>query len=154
MREVESLDGLNHPAIVRVKGWGEDQERGLLWLAMDMVEGQDMSKRLRQGAMSVDEVLTVFQPLAEGLAHAHEQGIYHRDIKPANVIITGDGGRLVDFGIAMDSGRTRMTALGQVPGTPAYLAPEVFSGNPAPAALDIYALGKDVRGLVGLRGLP
>jgi serine/threonine protein kinase len=142
LREVESLDGLNHPAIVRVKGWGEDTERGLLWLAMDLVEGEDMSDRLRKGAMTVDEAVAVFTPLAEGLAHAHGQGICHRDIKPANILVSKGSGRLVDFGIAMDSGRTRMTAMGQVPGTPAYLAPEVFGGTPAPAALDIYALGQ------------
>lgn len=142
LREVESLDGLNHPAIVRVKGWGEDTERGLLWLAMDLVEGEDMSDRLRKGAMTVDEAVAVFTPLAEGLAHAHGQGICHRDIKPANILVSKGSGRLVDFGIAMDSGRTRMTAMGQVPGTPAYLAPEVFGGSPVPAALDIYALGQ------------
>jgi serine/threonine-protein kinase len=142
LREVESLDGLNHPAIVRVKGWGEDTERGLLWLAMDLVEGEDMSQRLRRGPMTVDEAIAVFSPLAEGLAHAHGQGICHRDIKPANILVAAGSGRLVDFGIAMDSGRTRMTAMGQVPGTPAYLAPEVFSGKPVPTALDIYALGQ------------
>jgi hypothetical protein len=143
IREVEALERLQHPAIVRVKGWGEDGERGFLWLAMDMVEGEDLDHRLDRGPLPVKEAIAVFRDLADGLVHAHAADIFHRDIKPANVLLLeGGGAKLVDFGIAMETGRTRMTAAGMVPGTPAYLAPEVFTGGFEPRMLDIYALGQ------------
>lgn len=143
VREVEALESLEHPAIVRVKGWGEDTERGLLWLAMDLVQGHDLAEVLQSGALSEERVRAIFAPLARGLHHAHSQGVFHRDIKPANVLLGDDGAaRVVDFGIAMHDGRTRMSAAGVVPGTPAYLAPEVFGGHPIPRGLDVYAFGQ------------
>jgi len=156
IREVEALERLQHPAIVRVKGWGEDDERGFLWLAMDMVEGEDLDQRLDRGPLTTKEAIAVFRDLADGLAHAHAANIFHRDIKPANVLLLeGGGAKLVDFGIAMESNRTRMTAAGMVPGTPAYLAPEVFSGAFDPHMLDIYAMGQALfEALTGRSGFP
>lgn len=141
VREVEALEGLQHPAIVRVKGWGDQGD--VLWLAMDLVEGEDLHHRLRSGPLAQDQARRVFRELAEGLAHAHAREVFHRDIKPANVLLQPDGsGRIVDFGIAIHHGRTRLSAAGVIPGTPAYLAPEVFGGAPSPRALDVYAFGQ------------
>ncbi len=142
MREVEALDGLNHPAIVRVKGWGEDPVHGTLWLAMDLVDGVELTERVRRGPMPDAELQAVFSQLAAGLAHAHERHIFHRDIKPANILLREAGPVLVDFGIALDADQSRMTARGVVPGTPAYMAPEAFRGDPDPRLLDIYAFGQ------------
>lgn len=141
VHEVEALESLQHPAVVRVKGWG--QTEGMLWLAMDLVEGEDLRERLQRGPLHVDEATAVFRALAAGLAHAHGREVFHRDIKPANVVLGDDGtARIVDFGIAIHDGRTRLSSAGMIPGTPAYLAPEVFGGSPQPRALDVYAFGQ------------
>lgn len=142
VHEVEALEGLQHPAIVRVKGWGATDD-GRLWLAMDLVEGEDLAHRLARGPLDPDAARRLFRDLASGLAHAHEREVFHRDIKPANVLLTPDGNaRIVDFGIAFQDGRTRVSTAGVIPGTPAYLAPEVFGGTPIPRALDVYAFGQ------------
>jgi len=133
---IEALDAVRHPAVVRIKGWGQDEERGLLWLAMDLVHGEDLEKHLARGPLPPADARRIFTIVADAVRHAHAQGIFHRDIKPAN--------RIVDFGIAVQSGRTRLTTLGTVPGTPAYMAPEIFSGEvrPDPVKVDVYALGQ------------
>jgi len=143
VREVEALDGLRHNAVVRVKGWGEDAARGVLFLAMELVEGEDLETRLNRGALPVAQACRLILDVAGGLVHAHDLGIAHRDIKPSNIMICEDGsGRLVDFGIAVDQGKTRMTATGIVSGTLSYLAPECFStDDPDPKLGDVYALG-------------
>ncbi len=143
LREIEALYAMRHPAIVRVTGWGEDKERGLLWLAMELVEGEELDVRLERESMSEDEATRAFAQLADGLRHAHDRGIAHRDVKPGNVMITASGNaRLLDFGIAMEKGRTRLTTQGLAPGTMAYLPPETFSEEKLdPYSADIYALG-------------
>ncbi|MCB9672304.1 MAG: serine/threonine protein kinase [Alphaproteobacteria bacterium] len=142
VREVEALEGLQHPAIVRVKGWGATDD-GVLWLAMDLVEGEDLAARLARGPLDPDTARRTFRDIAAGLAHAHGREVFHRDIKPANVLLLEDGSaRIVDFGIAFHDGRTRLSMAGIIPGTPAYLAPEVFGGIPVPRALDVYAFGQ------------
>jgi len=158
IREVETLDALRHRAVVRLKGWGEDTERGMLWLAMDFVRGEDLEHRLDRGALPVERVREIFGAIADGLRHAHAHGIFHRDIKPANIVLCEDGTvQIVDFGIAVQKGRTRLTALGMIPGTPAYMAPEIFSGEsrPVPTLLDVYALGQVMyEALTGLPAFP
>ncbi len=144
VREIESLARLQHPAIVRVLGWGDDTERDLLWLAMERLQGKTLADRLVGGSrMTADEALTVFGHLAGALRHAHQQGIAHRDIKPANLMLCDDGlPRIVDFGIAMADGATRYTAAGSVTGTGGYLPPEAFEEEEYDfKSGDIYALG-------------
>ena len=143
LREVEALDQLHHPAIVRVKGWGEDPARSAVWLAMDLVEGEDLARRLERGALSEAEAEALLRALADGLGHAHRAGVFHRDIKPANIVLPpGGGALLVDFGIAVASDRTRMTQAELVVGTPLYMPPEVFDQHPEPRLVDVYALGQ------------
>lgn len=142
VREAEALSALRHPAVVRVMGFSEDAERGLLYLVMELAVGETLRQRVARGAMELPEALATFVPLAQGLDHAHARGISHRDLKPANVILTVDGTpRLVDFGIAAALHAEPLTTTGQL-GTLPYLPPEVFRGQPAdPAAIDVYAFG-------------
>jgi len=143
MREVEALSAIEHPGIVALRSWGEDPERGLLWLAMDHLEGDNLEDHLERGAMPLGQVVPAFTLLARALQHAHASGIFHRDVKPANIVLTADGPRLVDFGIAFQQDRTRLTTENQVPGTIAYMPPELISATvaPDPHLSDIYALG-------------
>jgi len=143
MREVEALSAIEHPGIVALLSWGEDPERQLLWLAMENLEGENLEDRLERGAMPLDEAVEVFTLLARALQHAHAGGIFHRDVKPANIVLTDDGPRLVDFGIAFQQDRTRLTTENQVPGTVRYMPPELITASvaPDPHSSDIYALG-------------
>ena len=142
VREAEALAALRHPAVVRVMGFNEDPERGLLYLVMELAVGETLRARMSRGPMPLPEALATFVPLAAGLDHAHSEGIFHRDLKPANVVLTEDGTpRLVDFGIAAAREAESLTTTGQL-GTLPYLPPEVFRGERAdPAAIDVYGFG-------------
>ncbi len=143
IREAEALHSLRHPAIVRVLGFGHDPTHDLLWLAMELIEGEDLSQRLARGPLPPEQASALFQRYAEGLDHAHQRGIFHRDIKPANLMLTAEGeGVILDFGISLDDGRTRLTGQG-VLGTLAYLPTEAFrSGAPLDSCkADVYGLG-------------
>jgi serine/threonine-protein kinase len=142
VREAEALAALRHPAIVRVMGFNEDAERGLLYLVMELAVGDTLRARMARGPMTLAETLATFVPLAQGLDHAHSTGIFHRDLKPSNVILTPSGTPLlVDFGIAAAQEADSLTTTGQL-GTLAYLPPEIFRGEKTePAAIDVYAFG-------------
>lgn len=145
IREAEALHALKHPAIVRIGGFGLDAGTGLLWIAMDLVQGENFERLLQRGQFPRDRVAGIFGPVADGLAYAHSRGIVHRDIKPGNLMLQSDGSPvLLDFGIAVQEGQDRLTREGIVPGTVAYAAPEqVVAGNATdPALADVYALGQ------------
>jgi serine/threonine protein kinase len=103
-REAKLLASLNHPNIAHVYGFeGARLETGatLHFLAMELVEGEDLSERLERGPVPVDEALEIARQVAEALEEAHEHGIVHRDLKPANVKLTPDGKvKVLDFGLA------------------------------------------------------
>ncbi len=142
VREIEALARLNHPSVVRVLGWGED-EVDTLFLAMEWVDGTNLLKKLATGPMPPDKLLVAMAAFTAGLRHAHEGGLAHRDIKPANLMLAHDGSmRILDFGIAFDPSQTRLTGVGMVTGTGSYLPPEALEGeiyNPHQG--DVYALG-------------
>jgi hypothetical protein len=141
VREAEALSALRHPAIIRVMGFSEDLRRGLLYLVMDLADGETLKRRLERGPMALPEALATFVPLAGGLEHAHAAGISHRDLKPSNVILTADGVQLVDFGIAAAANTGELTGAGHI-GTLSYLPPEVFRGERAePRMIDVYGFG-------------
>ena len=142
VREAEALSTLSHPAIVRVMGFGEDAAQGVLYLAMELVEGETLAAHLERGPMALQDALEVFVPLASALEHAHEAGIFHRDIKPSNIVLCKAGFvRLVDFGIALQRhGNDTITTTHR--GTLSYLPPEAFRDEtPDPGCMDVYALG-------------
>lgn len=142
-REVEVLGSLEHPAVVGLLDAGE--RRGEPYLVMEYASGENLENLLSKGpVMARGRALVEFALLADGLRHAHEEGIHHRDIKAENVVMGGDGRcMLVDFGVALQQGASRLTNAGHVMGTFTYLAPEVLEGGERdPASTDIYALGQ------------
>ncbi|MCM2257959.1 MAG: serine/threonine protein kinase, partial [Vicinamibacteria bacterium] len=98
-REAQILAALNHPNIAAI--YGLEEGEGRLALVMELVDGEDLSQRVKRGAIPVDEALQVAKQIAEALEEAHEKGIVHRDLKPANVKLTADGKvKVLDFGLA------------------------------------------------------
>jgi len=98
-REAEVLASLNHPNIAAI--YGLEEGGGMTALAMELVEGDDLSQRIARGAIPIDEALPIAKQIAEALETAHEQGIIHRDLKPANIKVRTDGTvKVLDFGLA------------------------------------------------------
>jgi serine/threonine protein kinase len=98
-REAHLLAALNHPSIAAV--YGLEEADGKPFLALELVEGEDLKERLTRGAIPVDEALEIAEQVAQALEEAHNKGIVHRDLKPANVKLTPDGKvKVLDFGLA------------------------------------------------------
>ena len=141
-KEAESASRLSHPNVVGVFDVGRSR-KGLLYIAMELVDGESVGTILDRAPMEASRVLRIARGVCEGLAHAHAAGIVHRDLKPDNILIDGDVPRIVDFGLAISTDRvdTRLTTTGMTMGTPAYIAPEQASGRPVDHRADLYALG-------------
>jgi serine/threonine-protein kinase len=145
-REARAVAALSHPGIVTIHSVEED--RGVHFLTMELVEGETLRARLRRGALPLGELLACALPLADAMAAAHARGVTHRDVKPENVMVTAGGGvKVLDFGIARlreaDGGAapSELTETGQLVGTAGYLAPEQATGRPVDARSDVFALG-------------
>lgn len=143
-REAAALKSLDHPAIVRLLELGFD-EGGAVFLVTEYVEGGTLAERLAEGPLSLPEADALVAALAGGIDAAHVHGILHGDLKPANVLWPADADaipRVVDFGASKILGLDRLTATGEITGTPAYLAPEVLTGEAeVDARIDVYGLG-------------
>ena len=141
VQEAQTAAGLFHPHIATVLDLGEVD--GRYFIAMRYVDGQSLDKIIQQGApLPWDHVLRITQHIAEALQFAHDKGLVHRDVKPANIIISPtEGAVLTDFGLvkALESSGLS-TRSGAVLGTPQYIPPEVWNGQPAGPAADQYAL--------------
>ena len=154
-REAQVLASLNHPNIAAIHGLEESE--GVLALALELVEGEDLAERLTRGAIPVDEAVAIAKQIAEGLEAAHEKGIVHRDLNPANLKLTREGTvKILDFGLAKayEGERTADGALSQSPtmsrqmteagvifGTAAYMSPEQARGGTVDKRADIWAFG-------------
>jgi Tol biopolymer transport system component len=161
-REARVLASINHTNVAHVYGF----ESATLpdgsvahFLAMEMVEGEDLAERLKRGAIPVEEALTIARQIAEGLEEAHEKGIVHRDLKPANIKLTPEGKvKVLDFGLAKaysadptGSGSPELshsptmtrqgTEAGLIMGTAAYMSPEQARGKTVDKRADIWAFG-------------
>jgi serine/threonine-protein kinase len=128
-----------HPNVCRI--YDIVDWEGAHFAAMEYVDGEDLERLLRRiGRISHDKAVDIARDVAAGLAAAHHKGILHRDLKPANVMIDSHGdARIMDFGIALAAGDDSQN--GVIAGTPAYMAPEQFTGQPATIQSDLYALG-------------
>jgi len=133
--EVELLQSLDVPQVVRLFDYVEVPGEGAA-IVMELVDGVSLHEMItRQGATSPESALVVLKGSLLGLAAAHQLGIVHRDYKPENVLVDGAGNsKLTDFGVAVKAGKRA-----PVGGTPLYMAPEQWNGEPATPATDIYA---------------
>ncbi len=141
-REARIAAALQHPNIVTVYDAGEVD--GILYLAMQYIEGQDLSAMLRKdGRLRPYRAIDVCRQVASALDAAHAMGLIHRDVKPANVLIEGRTAFLTDFGLTkrMDGTHTELTRAGDVVGTIHYVAPEQIEGGKVSARSDVYSLG-------------
>ena len=144
-REAQVAAGINHPNICQIFDVGEDG--GELFIAMELLEGEVLSDRLRRGIVSVSETVPVGLGILAGLSALHTRGIVHRDLKPSNIFLTRHGVKLLDFGLArseLEASVNDVTALtlpGSFLGTPPYMAPEQVRGEPADERADLFAVG-------------
>jgi serine/threonine protein kinase len=164
-REARAISSLNHPHICQLYDIGTQD--GTDYLVMEFLEGETLAERLRRGAMPLGEVRRVGIALAAALAVAHRQGIVHRDLKPGNIMLSKNGPKLMDFGLAKQGGDVRagsgenlrtpdtptmsvaalagpsspLTEKGMVVGTFQYMSPEALQGMEADARSDIFSFG-------------
>jgi serine/threonine-protein kinase len=138
-QEARAAATLSHPNIAQVYDYGESEVDGATapYVVMELVRGGTLQQQITGGAMAPAEAMRICAQVAAALAAAHADGLVHRDIKPANVMITADGAKVVDFGIAAAAGEPDA----EVFGTPAYLAPERLTSVTVEPASDVYALG-------------
>lgn len=148
LREARVVSTLSDPHIVAVHD--ADESDGIAFVAMELVDGVPLSRRVRPGGLPVDDVLRIGIDVAAGLARAHAAGVVHRDLKPANVMLTASGtAKILDFGLATQTeGRSGDTSTfaalsgpGIVAGTAAYMSPEQAEGRPVDARSDVFAFG-------------
>ncbi|MFJ2721021.1 protein kinase [Streptomyces sp. NPDC087437] len=144
LRERSVLLRLTHPNIVRVRDLVVEGD--LLALVMDLVDGPDLHRYLREnGPFTPVAAALLTAQIADALAASHADGVVHRDLKPANVLLRQDGGQmhpmLTDFGIARLADSPGLTRTHEFVGTPAYVAPESAEGRPQTSAVDVYGAG-------------
>src|ERR687895_543186 len=143
-REALSAARLQHPNIVQVFDSGQDAESGRHYIVMEYVDGPSAADLLRERKrLEVDETVHIVRDACHGLDYAHRAGVVHRDVKPGNLLIAQEMNttKLADFGIAKAAEQTRITQVGSVLGTAAYLSPEQAHGEESGPASDIYSLG-------------
>jgi hypothetical protein len=142
LTEARAAARLSHPGIVVVHDVGRDGASGLLYMALERLDGETLADLIASGRrLDWREALRITGLAAEALHHAHAQGVVHRDVKPANIMILRSGEpKIMDFGIArVDAGH--LTTPGELFGTPLYMAPEQALGRPADARSDLFSLG-------------
>ncbi len=143
-REVRIITRLEHPNIVPVYDFGAEKD-GTLYLVMRLVEGGSLEGRLlTNGRLPLREITRKLGQITSALDYAHRNGVVHRDLKPSNVLLDEQGNAyLTDFGIAKltETDSHNLTNTGTVVGTPEYMSPEQWRGDPLDGRSDIYALG-------------
>jgi serine/threonine-protein kinase len=141
-REAAAAAQLDHPVCQRVYSLGRDT--GHVYIAYEYVPGHTLRDALEQRELDDDDALEAAAQILEGLAHAHAHGIVHRDVKPANVLLVDAPAveiRLLDFGLALLTEGETLTAVGDVPGTLAYISPERLKGRTAGPPTDVWSVG-------------
>jgi len=140
-REARIAASVNHPHVVAIFDLVDHDDQQ--WLVMEYIEGHTLAELVRDhGPMPPDDAAAILAQAAEALSAAHAAGVVHRDVKPSNILVDAHGhAKLSDFGIARAEADATLTQTGMVTGSPAYLAPEVASGEQATPASDVWSLG-------------
>jgi hypothetical protein len=141
-REVEAAARLRHPRCLRALALERDDRH--VYVAYEYVPGRTLRQALRHGELDDEAAVEAAAQVLEALAHAHGKGVVHRDVKPANVMLEDSEDvsvRVLDFGLAQLEEADTLTAVGDVPGTLAYIAPERLAGREANGAADIWSVG-------------
>ena len=144
-REARAAASVNHPNVCQIHEIGED--RGTLFIAMELLEGESLADRLQRGPLNVSATVPIGLGMLAALSALHARGLMHRDLKPSNVFLTPHGVKLLDFGLARLEeeqslgGATVLTRSGVAIGTPRYMAPEQALGEPLDARCDLFATG-------------
>ena len=140
-REAQSIARLNHPNIVTVYDFGE--EEGEVYMAMEFLEGANLRSLIAEKRLTaLDDTLALMEQVCEGVGFAHSMSVVHRDLKPANIQVLTDGRvKVMDFGLARIGAASGMTQTGTVLGTPHYMSPEQVKGQRSDPRSDVFALG-------------
>ncbi len=138
--EAQAVGRLVHPRIVQIYDYGEDDQTA--YIVMELVNGKTLAEHLEQEvSYEIREVGEIIGQLLDGIGHAHAEGVIHRDIKPSNILINNDGRiKISDFGIAHIEA-SNLTQVGDMLGTPHYMAPEQFLGMEVDALADLFSIG-------------
>lgn len=152
LREAQAGALVQHPNVCQVHDVGAWQD--LPYIVMELLEGPTLAARIRQGEVPLEVVLRIGLEILDGLEAIHRHGLLHRDLKPSNVILTEHGAKILDFGLVrfLDSprpedfhrpelSRERLTAIGELIGTPSYMSPEQLQMRPCDERSDIFAMG-------------
>ncbi|MGW3959056.1 serine/threonine-protein kinase [Amycolatopsis sp. NPDC005003] len=140
MREARIAARLQHSHAITVFAVLEEEDRP--WLVMEYLPSKSLALVLGEEPATVDDAIRVGVQISSALAGAHRAGVVHRDVKPANILVSEDGtAKITDFGISRAIGDVKLTATGEIAGTPAYLAPEVARGEEVDFAADVFSLG-------------
>ena len=142
MREMEAASRLRHERCVRAYDFGGDD--GHVYIAYEYVRGKTLREAIRRGELDDAASVEAAAQVLDGLTHAHRRGIVHRDVKPSNVLLEEGpevAVRVLDFGLAQFDDADTLTAVGDVPGTLAYIAPERLGGADASVRSDVWAVG-------------
>ena len=140
VHEAKAAASLNHPNICTIHEI--DEADGQIFIAMELVDGENLRTRLRPGPLEISDALGIAAQIAEGLSAAHGRGIVHRDIKPANIVVTQNGlAKIMDFGLARRPGGAQLTRAGTTMGTVAYMSPEQARGDTVDHRTDLWSLG-------------
>jgi hypothetical protein len=140
-REANTIARLSHPHILKLFQFGEHNDT--IYLAIELMRGGSLREAIKtQGQLPLNLITRVLEQIGAALDYAHKRGIVHRDLKPQNILLDEDGNAfLTDFGIAKLLNEAKLTQDGLMLGTPSYIAPEQWVGEPADSRTDLYALG-------------
>ena len=139
-REVETLQKVKSNFVAEIVG--SDVKSKTSWIATNYVDGPSLKVLIeKEGPLNETDWVSFADGLLSALAAVHSVGVIHRDIKPSNILMSKDGPKLIDFGIAFSKESTSLTKTGLVAGTPAWLSPEQFKNEAITTALDIFSAG-------------
>jgi len=140
VREAQAASATDHKNICTIHDIDTASD-GRVFIVMAQYDGPTLKEKLEQGPLPTEEAIEIAAQVAEGLARAHAQGVVHRDVKPGNIILTEDGLRILDFGLARFAGSLNLTFEGSTLGTVAYMSPEQSRGDDLDGRSDIWSIG-------------